>query len=235
MIPAVLAEPVPGRDAARPSSPVPAILVVGAALVLLGTVAMLVWLAAVSPYGFARFALVDADRTITVREGGTYVVFEEFPGATGDAPTLPVEVSVLDGRGRPLAVTPLLDPTDPAGTPSYQLPWREGRAIAEFRVPEGGTYLVLVTLRPPGTYPSDLYSLRPSADIAIGREISTSWLGSPFVPIFAAALPVAVGAVFVVMGAGRWRQARRTARAAPTTVGAGVGGRGGAGVERAVR
>jgi hypothetical protein len=129
---------------------------------------------------------------------------------------------VLDGRGRPLAVTSLLDPTDPAGTPSYQLPWREGRAIAEFRVPEGGTYLVLVTLRPPGTYPSDLYSLRPSADIAIGREISTSWLGSPFVPIFAAALPVAVGAVLVVMGAGRWRQARRTALAVPTPVAAGV-------------
>jgi hypothetical protein len=235
VIPAVLAEPLPSRGAARPPTRVPAILIVGVALVLLGTVAMLVWLAAVSPYGFARFALIDADRTITVREGGTYVVFEEFPGATSDAPTLPVEVSVLDGRGRPLAVTPLLDPTDPAGTPSYQLPWREGRAIAEFRVPSGGTYLVLVTLRPPGTYPSDLYALRP-ADIAIGREISTSWLGSPFVAIVAGALPAAVGAVLVVMGAGRWRQARRVASTGSgDPLPMGVDGRSGARGEHVVR
>jgi hypothetical protein len=206
MIPAVLAEPVPPPRRPGERLGLPGVLLAGMALVVAGTVATLVWAAAVSPYGFARFALADADRTLTVRDPGVYIVFEEFPGATGDAPTLPVDVSVLDSRGRPLAVTVVLDPADPRGTASYQLPWREGRAIAEFEVRTGGTYLVRVTPRAPGTYASDLYRIRPSADIAIGREISTSWLGSPLVALVAGLLPFTVGLVMVVVGVRRWRE-----------------------------
>lgn len=222
MIPIVLAPPLPAARARRASS-IRLAGVLGAILIVVGVLAVVVWAAAVSPYGFARFSLADADRTISVRHGGTYLVFEEFAGASGDEPPLPLQVSVIDQRGRLVEVTYLVDPTDPGAAESYRVPFHEGRAVARFRVPEGGRYLVQVDTRPPGTYPTGLYRADPAATVAIGRPASLTWLGSVAVPLVAGVLPVVVG---IGLLARAWRSRPGTQRRAPSAAPVGHGGQG---------
>ncbi|WP_334141521.1 hypothetical protein [Rhabdothermincola sp.] len=225
MIPIVLAPPLPAARARRPSS-ISLAGALGATLIMVGVVAVVVWAAAVSPYGFARFTLADADRTISVRQGGTYLVFEEFTGASGDEPPLPLQVSVIDQRGRPVEVTYLIDPTDPGAADSYRVPFHEGRAVARFQVPEGGRYLVQVDVRPPGTYPAGLYRADPAATVAIGRPASLTWMGSVAAPLVVGVAPVVVG---VGLLARACRSRAGTQRRAPPPAPGGHGG------QRAVR
>lgn len=215
MIPVVLAPPLPAAHPRRgPAIPVAG--AVGAALIVVGLLAVVVWGAAVSPYGFARFSLADGDRTLAVRQAGTYVVFEEFAGAAGDDPTLPLQVVVIDERGLPVEVTYLVDPTEPGAAESYQVPFHEGRAVAQFHLPDRGRYLVQVGVGPPGTYPIDLYRTDPAATIAIGRRTSLSWVGSIAVPLVAGVVPAAVG---VGLLARTWRAGGRDRRSPDPTGG----------------
>jgi hypothetical protein len=192
VIPVVLTPPLSAGPRRRTRA-LPIAALVGAGLVLWGVLATVVWGAAVSPYGFVRFSLADADRTITVQRAGTYVVFEEFPGAAGDDPTLPLEVSVIDEQGLPVEVTPLIDPTDPGAAASYRVPFHEGRAVAQFHLPERGRYLLRVDLRPLEDAPPGRYRVDPSARLALGRRTSLSWVGSIAVPLLGGVAPAAAG------------------------------------------
>src|SRR5690606_23911491 len=97
-----------------------------------------------SPLGYERFPLLALDRAVELDRAGTYVVFEEFDGAS--RPELPsaLQVSVFGTDGRPVPVRQLIAPGARTAPAAYRLITYEGRAIAEFTVPRPGRYLVQV-------------------------------------------------------------------------------------------
>jgi hypothetical protein len=180
----------------------------GVVLVLLGLVGTVVWVGAFSPYGFVRFELVRADRTVTVSRAGEYLVFEEGPGAgRADLPPA-VVVSVTDERGRLLEVEDLVPPGERGAPFSYHVPPHEGRAIARFEAPRAGLYWLQVE-------PLDLdereragYRDELPDGLAFGRQLDWSWLRTPLGVVVLGLVPLAAGTVLLVAAARRRRRSR---------------------------
>ncbi len=190
----------------------------GVVLVIVGLLGSLLWFGAVSPIGFIRFPVLDDDRTLTFRDPGTYVVFEEFDGAADDRLPSPLDITVVDRTGNDVAVTPLTEPGVTEPTDAYRMLTFEGRAVAEFTVPRSGPYLVRVRIREAGRYAPEDYEVVPGADIAVGRELATTWVAHPLVGLLVGPVPVAAGLVVLVIG----RRRRRTRGGVSTSGAQGV-------------
>ena len=141
------------------------------------------------------------DRTINVSRPGTYLVFDEQPGAAD--PDLPpmLSITVIDPNARNVPVEPLIAPgTGRGAVPAYRVPPNEGRAIARFTAPREGPYLLSVEQLntegiDPAGYQSDL-----SSTIAVGRQLSWSWLRSPLGLLVLGVLPMLAGVAVVAAG-----------------------------------
>jgi hypothetical protein len=181
--------------------------IVGIVLLVLGGIGSLVWFGAVSPLGFTRFPVIKGDRTLTFRDAGTYVAFEEFPGAADGRLPSPLDVTVIDRTGNEVPVTPLTTPGDTAPVHPYDLPGFEGRAVAEITVPRPGRYLVRVRIREAGRYAADEYEAVPSADVAVAREVAVTWVAHPAVGVLVGPVPFVAGVAVLVVG-GRRRAVR---------------------------
>lgn len=178
------------------------------AVILLGLVGGVVWTGALSPVGYHRFSVVTLDRTLDIDRAGTYLVFEEFAGASEPDLPSPLDVSVFATDGRPVDVRPLIEPGERAAPHGYRLLSYEGRAIAEFTVPRPGRYLVQVRpLAPESVEESDFRAGMPHT-IAVGRDLTTTWLGSWVAAILMGPLPVLTGIALLVV----WRRRSRAAR-----------------------
>jgi hypothetical protein len=214
MLPGPLTPPSPAGVAPRPPRRPAVATVAGILLVAVGVLGSLVWLGAVSPLGFIRFPVIDGDRTLTFRDAGAYVVFEEFPGAAGDRLPSPLDITVIDHTGNDVPVTPLTRPGAPTPVHPYDLPGFEGRAVAELTVPRSGRYLVRVRIREVGRYAPEEYTAVPSADLAVAREAAVHWVAHPAVGVLVGPVPIAAGVVVLVVG-----RRRRAARASHRTAG----------------
>jgi hypothetical protein len=179
----------------------------GILLVVAGIAGTIVWVGALSPYGFVRFSLPRADRTITISRPGDYLIFEEYAGATDrDLPSR-LEVSVIDERGRSLAVEQLVPPGSQRAPFAYHVPPNEGRAIGRFNAPRAGLYLLQVEpLDPQSIDPADYRSDLPGG-LALGRELSVAWLRTPLGWLALGAVPCAAGIVVLVVARRRHRAA----------------------------
>ena len=98
MIPiALTAPPAPSPHA----SPVGAVLRAVAVVLLLASVAgLFTWYLVLSPFSFRRWSSAEVVTDIHVNEPGTYVVFEEFPGAAGDQASNDPRLSLRSSAGR---------------------------------------------------------------------------------------------------------------------------------------
>lgn len=207
MLPPPLAPPLPTPV---PRRSIPWLGVVGVALVLIGILGGIVWFGALSPFGFVRIRFVTAaERTIDVARPGTYLVFEEGPGAT--AADLPprLSITVLDESGRSVPVETLVAPGERAAPQAYHVPPNEGRAIARFDASRDGSYYVRVAqldLRNAGD--PDGYRADLPRTIAVGRELSWPWMRSPLGLLVLGVLPMLVG-VALLARERRRRRARR--------------------------
>lgn len=179
MLPPPLAPPLPTRTLRRPRGPIPWRILVGVALLLVGAVGTIAWVGAFSPYGFVRFSFPRADRTITISRPGDYLVFQEGADA-GDADLPPrLAITVLDERGRNVAVEPLVEPGTRGAPYAYHVPPNEGRAIARFTAPRKGRYLLQVeALDDRDIRPSD-YQRELPTNLAVGRSLRFTWLRTP--------------------------------------------------------
>jgi hypothetical protein len=199
--------PTPVQHRARV---IPWFTLAGAALLLIGVIGAIVWFGALSPFGFVRFSFASADfRTIDVSRSGTYLVFDERPGATD--PDLPPRLSItlMDPSGRQVPVEDLVAPGTRAAPFGYHVPPNEGRAIARFTAPREGSYLLRVTpLASGGTNAADYRDAIPT-QLAIGRELAWPWLRSPLGLLVLGVLPMLAG-VAVLLQDQRRRRRRRS-------------------------
>jgi hypothetical protein len=193
---------------------VPWLTLVALVLFAAAVAGTLVWAAALSPYGLVRFSVPRADRTVTISRTGTYLVFEEDPDAARAALPPPLEISVLDDRGRTVPVTMLVEPGQAAAPFAYDVPPHEGRAIARFEASRAGRYLVQVEPLAPGTFdPSQYSDDRPDA-LAVGRQLAMSWLRTPLGLLLLGGVPFIAGVVVLV--AARRRRAAARDRSEPS-------------------
>lgn len=208
MIPAPLAPPL-DRGRSRPARPgrlAGWLALALAAIAVLGAVA---WVAVFSPLRMRRFAVYDASRIVSFPQSGTYVLFEEGPGASQVRLPPPVVVTVVGEGGVDVPVEFYAKPADATATPNYRIGPYEGRAFARFFIPRPGEYLVRIETVPPSLVPPGQYSEPPRVEYALGREITTTWLGSYVGLLVVAALP----AVAAAAAASVSRRQRRAAAA----------------------
>jgi hypothetical protein len=163
-----------------------------AGITVLGAVA---WVAVFSPLRMRRFAVYDASRIVSFPQSGTYVLFEEGPGASQVRLPPPVVVSVIGEGGIDVPVDFYAGPGDTSTPPNYRVGPYEGRAFARFFIPRPGEYLVRIETAPPSVLSPGQYSAPPRGEYALGREITTTWLGSYTGVVVVAALPALAAAV----------------------------------------
>lgn len=201
MIPAPLALPVDVRPppAGRRSRTLGWAAVGALVAAVVGAV---VWAGAYAPFGYQRFDVFEASREMTFRSGGTYVVYEEFDGASRAMLPTPIEIVVVDEDGAPVRVTSLLEPGQRAAPDAYDTPWHEGRAVARFEIDEGGTYVMEVAF-----LPGETGRFRPfeQVTLAVGRAPALSWMAGPMGAVALAGVPL-------LMAVGLAVAARRTGR-----------------------
>jgi hypothetical protein len=166
-----------------------------------------IWAAALSPYGLVRLSTIGG--SVTVNRPGTYLIFEEDPGAARPALPPPLEISVLDERGQNVPVTTLVRPGDVGAPFSYNAPPHEGRAIARFDAPRRGQYLVQISGLDPDGLDAAAYSSDRPDGLAVGRQLAWPWLRTPLGLLLLGGVPF-VAAVVVLVVARRRRQASRT-------------------------
>jgi hypothetical protein len=111
-------------------------------LVMIALAGLTTWLIRLSPVGLERWRAIETSRPITFDEPGTYVIYEESPGASGrrGAPEVLVSVRSIAGRALPVRTGGDL-PDDIERT--YHVGTYEGRAIAAVDVDRPGRYVVV--------------------------------------------------------------------------------------------
>ncbi|MCX7619450.1 MAG: hypothetical protein N2037_01225 [Acidimicrobiales bacterium] len=211
MIPGPLTEPLE-RGRSRPAHPGRAARWVALALAATGVLGAIGWVAVFSPLRLRRFAVEEASRIVTFPQGGTYVLFEESAGAGQRRLPPPVVVTVVGLGGAEVRVEPYAWPGDSSPTPTYRVGPYEGRAFARFHIRRPGEYLVRIETLPADLIPPGQYSEPPRGDYALGREITTTWVGSYAGLLIVAVLPASMS----VIAASVSRQQRRAAELAPT-------------------
>jgi hypothetical protein len=172
----------------------------------------LVWAAALSPYGLVRFAAPVAGetaRTVTINRPGTYLVFEEDPGASRAALPPALEITVRDDRSRVVPVTMLVEPGEVGAPFSYNMPPHEGRAIARFEASRKGGYDVAARRLVVDSADAAGYSGDPPDGLAVGRQLGMSWLRTPLGLLLLGGVPFVAGLVVLIV-ARRRRNAART-------------------------
>ena len=159
-------------------------------------VGCVLWYIALSPYGFRRWSLDEVSGTVSFRQPGTYVIFEEFAGAsTTDLST--VVVVVRGAGGRRLDVSPIADGGGTSAS-SYHVPGHEGRAVASFSIEAAGSYQISVFPQPSPdvtTFAVD----RPGAQVAVGRDTSLTWIAAPVGLLPLAVAPALAGVALLIM------------------------------------
>lgn len=189
------------------------------------------WMTAWSPVGFDRWEVFETSSTMTL-EPGTYVVYEEFEGASGPTTRQPLTVLVRSIAGRDLSVTSLLDDgTDPRRPPNtgqpnrppaedvdpepYRTPWHEGRPTAWFRIDRAGTYTVTAFASESAIDALDYNALLTSF-VAVAPLGDPGPLGTSAGLLLVVFVPIALGAAILAIARLRWpRGRRRPRRAAP--------------------
>lgn len=209
MIPGPLVVPLtapPGEPRARVVT-----RAAGTLLIVLALTGAWAWFTVLSPFGFERWEVFETSSTV-VLEPGTYVLYEEFDGASGDTSRPPLTVFVRSIAGREVEVTPLLGPAadDPPPSPPepYQTPWHDGRPTSEFRIDRAGTYTV--TAFPSETSRTALdYNELLSSFVAVAPAGEPGALGSSWGLLVVVYAPLLLGLAALAIARFCWPRPRR--------------------------
>lgn len=190
----------PGSEGARRSGRF--LVPIGIALIATSVVAIAVWAIFLSPFGFKRYPLVDQDRTFTIHQAGTYVLYLEGDGES--APALPpaIEVSAAGLTGQHLDIRMLGTPGVVAAPDAYDVWDREGRGLAVVHADRAGTFVVHVQPAPADQVDPRAERVVTDGTIAIGRGSSRSWLAGWAGLALLSGVPLLAGVGLVIVG---WR------------------------------
>ena len=196
----------PGLEGQR-RSPARLLVPAGIALVAVSLVALVAWGIFLSPLGFKRYPLAGMDRTFTVHEAGTYVVYLEGPGES--RPSLPpaIEIGAATVGGQRVEVRPMTDPGVISAPAAYDVLGHEGRGLAVVKVDRAGTFVLHVQPVPQADVDPSLQRVVTGGTVAIGRAATRSWLGGWWGLVALSGLPAVVGFGLIIVG---WRS--RTVR-----------------------
>lgn len=204
-----LSAPAPGaRAPGAPRLGSVALGRLGLALVACGLLGAVAWGVFVSPLGFTRYPLTERDRTFTIHRAGTYVVYIEYPGASGAALPPALDINVASLAGRPIEVRPLGASGLRSAPGAYRLGPYEGRAVALIVAREAGTFLVTIEPTPASQVDPSQEQVIAEATIALGRGWSRGWLASWGGVVLVVMAPILAGMILMAMG---WRRGRQPA------------------------
>ena len=198
----VLAPPASGVRSAGRRVWLPRLL--GLVLLLAALTGATAWVVTLSPFQLERWRATDPPRAVTISEPGTYVLFEEGPGAAtrrGDAEVIP---SVRSIAGRPVEYHSLLG-AGGRSPQTYDVGIHEGRAIGAVDIHRPGRYII-VTFWTPGLDPSERDRSRrgDAPGLAFGPEGEPSPWGTFGGLLLLAGLPAAAGAIVLTVARWRW-------------------------------
>ncbi len=165
----------------------------GIVAVALGILGVVVWFVFLSPYSFSRFPLADQYRTFNAHQGGSYVVYLEFPGESQPSlpPALDVSASSLSGQRIQVRRVGQLGVV---GAPdAYHVGRYEGRAIATVTVSGGGAFLLTIDHRPVSTADIDRELPVTEGTIAVGRAWGRGWATGLWFAAVLFVVPVGIG------------------------------------------
>ena len=165
----------------------------GIVAVALGILGVVVWFVFLSPYSFSRFPLADQYRTFNAHQGGSYVVYLEFPGESRPSlpPALDVSASSLSGQRIQVRRVGRLGVV---GAPdAYHVGHYEGRAIATVTVSGGGAFLLTIDHRPVSTADADQELPVTQGTIAVGRAWGQGWATGVWFAAVLFVVPVVIG------------------------------------------
>ena len=173
----------------------------------IGVIAAVAWTIFVSPFGFKRYPLADQDRTFTVHEAGTYVLYLEGPGEAEPSlpPAVAVEAATLAGQR--VEIQPLGTPGVVAAPAAYSVWHYEGRGVAVIKVDRAGTFALHIKPLPAAEVDPRQQRVVSGGTLAIGRGISRTWLAGWLGLAAVAGVPLVAGVGLISVG---WR--RRTVR-----------------------
>ncbi len=169
----------------------------GIVAVALGVLGVVVWLVFLSPYSFSRFPLADQYRTFNAHQGGSYVVYLEFPGES--RPSLPpaLDVSASSLSGQRIQVRRVGQLGSVGAPDAYHVGRYEGRAIATVTVSGGGAFLLTIDHRPVSTADADQELPITQGTIAVGRAWGRGWATGLWFPVVLFVIPMAFGIVLL--------------------------------------
>lgn len=196
MIPAPLGQPLP--EPVGPPTRRAALRVAGIVLVVVGLLGAIMWTARYSTLGHLRVPLVSGDRVLELDRAGTYLVFEEFDGASSPQRPSPLEVLIVAEGGSPVEVEPLQGPGESSAPLAYETPLHEGRGLARFHIDEPGAYRLEVTLRGESDG-SSAYRPLTISQLAVAEESAAGWLGTWMGLATLCLVPLAGGVGLVVV------------------------------------
>ena len=176
------------------------LVLLGAALIGCGIVGAVVWAVFLSPLGFTRYPIGLRDRTFTVRDAGSYVVYFEYPGESRAQLPPALDISVASLRGASVEVRPIGTPGVVSAPSAYDVGGHEGRAVAIIDAHGSGTFVVSVDPVPSRRVDPSQERIITMGTIALGRAWSRSWLGSWGGLVLLLGLPVVAGVGAIAAG-----------------------------------
>lgn len=170
---------------------------VGALLLVLALVGGSAWYLVYSPFSFRRWSTLEVVPELVIKDPGTYVVYEEFPGAADSTADSNLTISLSSIGGRRVSGTDQIG-ADGRSTSTYHTPFHEGRAVASFVVDRPGTYRLVAFTSGPGVTSSSAPKL---AWAPSGRP---GWLGGLTGLLVLVVVPAAAGVIVLVVARRRW-------------------------------
>lgn len=162
---------------------------VGAILVAGALVGLVVWLAGLAPTGHQRFAAAESNRRLHL-EAGSYVVFEEYVGASEGLgrPRLAVTGFAVGSSDAEVRIEPIEGAATSPDVPSYRW-WRyDGRGVARVSVDRDGDYIVRVASSDDGRTTG-----LDAVTVALARSGGATWWGSPTGAVVLVVVPLLIG------------------------------------------
>lgn len=185
-------------------------------VVVLAALGPLAWYSWWSPLGYSRFDVFDRSAVVDLEAGRSYVVFEEFEGASSPKLPTPIAIDVSDEAGRSVETRTVQSPGERAAPRAYDVAGRQGRAVAEFRTSRSGEHEIEVVFVPGG---AGRYRPFGPLTVAVGDPPAHAWLAGPFGFAATVATPLVVAAALFF--AARRASRRPGAARAGAHVGAG--------------
>lgn len=193
MIPAVLtAPPAPVRTGAPTLAGT--VKAIGVLLLVAALGGALAWYLVLSPFSFRRWSSFDLPPQLVISEPGTFVVYEERPGASASNDVPDLRVSVLSIGGKKLDGRSMVR-ADGTSQETYRTPFHEGRALASFTIDKPGTYNVFAF----ATTSSTPVTVASAPKLAFAPEGRPGWLGSMLGLVPLVLVPTVLSVVLFVL------------------------------------